>query len=256
MGCFRKKRPSLRRPSLSRTKAYSTNWGSSRRSAESQLPPFRFGNGASKLSTTTSVSLSDIFDESPAKERAPLSRNASTNYSMGPPKLRHPFSGVGGHSRGNGSPAHGHHRKSSNPFFRPRKQSRRSLSMFENPGDVMNQDESPLSADESVQTISDIEVGPTLNLPHFIPEDQPDCLPRLEKAVLVDLLNGKYNDRYENLIIIDCRFEYEYEGGHINGAVNYNDKEALAGNLFDQEIKPNTILVFHCEYSAHRAPIM
>jgi M-phase inducer tyrosine phosphatase len=128
--------------------------------------------------------------------------------------------------------------------------------MFENPGDVMKQDESPLSADESVQSISDIEVGPTLNLPHFIPEDQPDCLPRIEKNVLVDLLNGKYNDRYENLIIIDCRFEYEYEGGHINGAVNYNDKEALSSNLFDEEPKPNTLLVFHCEYSAHRAPIM
>lgn len=128
--------------------------------------------------------------------------------------------------------------------------------MFESPGDVIQQDESPCSADDSVQSISDIDVGPTLSLPHFIPEDQPDCLPRLEKDVLVDLLNGKYNDRYDNLLIIDCRFEYEYDGGHINGAVNYNDKDALATNLFDQEPKPKTILVFHCEYSAHRAPIM
>jgi M-phase inducer tyrosine phosphatase len=129
--------------------------------------------------------------------------------------------------------------------------------MFEHPDDVMQQeDDSGFPQSATVQPVNDIDAGPTLHLPHFIPDDQPDSLPRIEKSILIDVLNGKYNDRYENIVIIDCRFEYEYEGGHINGAVNYNDKEFLAAKLFQEDIKPNTILVFHCEYSAHRAPIM
>lgn len=125
--------------------------------------------------------------------------------------------------------------------------------MFEHPDDVMKQDD---DSSVNIQSLSDMEEGPTLHLPHFIPEDQPDSLPRIESTVLVDVLDGKYNDKYNDIIIIDCRFEYEYEGGHINGAVNYNDKEHLASKLFSEDTKPNTMLVFHCEYSAHRAPIM
>ena len=28
-----------------------------------------------------------------------------------------------------------------------------------------------------------------------------------------------------NLIVVDCRFEYEFQGGHIRGAVNISSKE-------------------------------
>lgn len=129
--------------------------------------------------------------------------------------------------------------------------------MFENPEDVMkDNDDATLHTSTALQSITDIDSSPKLNLPYFIPDDQPDSLPRIGNNVLVDILDGKYNDRYDNIIIIDCRFEYEYEGGHIDGAINYNDKEFLAENLFNKEMKPNTALVFHCEYSAHRAPIM
>ena len=57
-------------------------------------------------------------------------------------------------------------------------------------------------------------------------------------------------------MVIDCRFEYEYDGGHIEGAVNHNDKELLASQLFQTPMPGRTLLVFHCEYSAHRAPLM
>ena len=129
--------------------------------------------------------------------------------------------------------------------------------MFEHPNDVMKpEDDSGLASTGALQPIRDLEASPVLHLPHFIPDGQPDSLPRIESGILVDVINGKYNDRYENIIIIDCRFEYEFNGGHINGAVNYTDKECLAANLFQGDPKPNTVLVFHCEYSAHRAPIM
>lgn len=129
--------------------------------------------------------------------------------------------------------------------------------MFEHPEDVITQeDDSMILSSPALQSIIDIDSEPKLQLPHFIPEDGPDQLPRIESTVLVDVINGKYNDRYDNILVIDCRFEYEYEGGHINGACNYNDKEYLAEKLFSEEPKPNTALIFHCEYSAHRAPIM
>ncbi|KAL1966908.1 hypothetical protein VTN77DRAFT_3652 [Rasamsonia byssochlamydoides] len=238
-----RKRHGLLRPSLGRTKAHSAQLGIPRPAPESQSPPFKFGNGNSNLST--SMSLEDMFDESPPQERV-----IGKNGSLLGPRLKPPFGG-----RGNGSPGPGPIRKGSNPFMRPRKQCRRSHSMFEHPEDVVRQKEEGDTPEPSLGSIMDLEPTYTLQLPHFIPEDQPDSLPRIEKSILVDILDGKYNDRFENIMIIDCRFEYEYEGGHINGAVNFNDKEALAEQLF-RDPKPGTVLIFHCEYSAHRAPIM
>jgi M-phase inducer tyrosine phosphatase len=139
--------------------------------------------------------------------------------------------------------------------MRPRKQCRRSLSMFEHPADVIAEKEAKVSTNAPLQSISDIESSPSLQLPHFVPEEKADNLPRINKSTFIELLDGKFNDRFDHIMVVDCRFEYEYEGGHINGALNYNDKNQLAGDLF-RSVKPRTALVLHCEYSAHRAPIM
>lgn len=139
--------------------------------------------------------------------------------------------------------------------MRPRKQCRRSLSMFEHPGDVIAEKEAKVSTNAPLQSISDMESSPSLQLPHFVPEEKADNLPRINKSTFVELLDGKFNDRFDRIMVVDCRFEYEYEGGHINGALNFNDKNQLAGELFGS-VKPRTALVLHCEYSAHRAPIM
>ncbi|PBP15549.1 hypothetical protein BUE80_DR013714, partial [Diplocarpon rosae] len=153
----------LARPSLTRTKGYSTNT----LPRNPELPPFRFGAGSSKLSTSTSMSLGECFMESPPQERRPHSANSPSVSIMGPPRPSRPFGSMNGLSFRNGSPIGNHTRRPSNPLIRPRKQFRRSLSMFEHPGDRM---------------------------------------------------------------IVDCRFEYEFDGGHIDGAVNYNDKELLTGD--------------------------
>ena len=39
---------------------------------------------------------------------------------------------------------------------------------------------------------------------------------------LDNLLAGAYSDQIASYQIIDCRFDYEYNGGHIRGAVNMN----------------------------------
>lgn len=93
-------------------------------------------------------------------------------------------------------------------------------------------------------------------LPHFIPEDEPDSLPRIQQDTLLNVLNGNYNAHYDRIHIVDCRFEYEYNGGHIDGALNFNNKEELTEKLFDDGSSSSTLLIFHCEYSELRAPRM
>ena len=129
--------------------------------------------------------------------------------------------------------------------------------MFEHPNDILVENAAKYRSPNAplLHSISDVEAAPNLQLPHFVPENLADSLPRIDKGVLLDLIHGKYNGHFDNILIIDCRFEYEYEGGHINGAVNCTDKEHLVSQLFSPP-KPRTALVLHCEYSAHRAPIM
>lgn len=128
--------------------------------------------------------------------------------------------------------------------------------MFETPGDTMTSKTEDVASQTALQSVMDVEEAQEPVLPHFIPEDQNDNIPRISRATFLDLLDGKFNERYDQKVVVDCRFEYEYEGGHIDGAVNYNDKELLARHLFETPMEGRTLLVFHCEYSAHRAPSM
>ncbi|KAL3419270.1 rhodanese-like domain-containing protein [Phlyctema vagabunda] len=239
------------RPSLLRTKGYSTN--SMPRQNETQCPPFKFGAGSSKLSTSTSMSLGECFMESPPQERRPQSANSPSVSIMGPPRAKHAFGSMNGNSRVNGSPI-GHTRRPSNPWVRPRKQFRRSLSMFESPGDVVKG--KPEVQTNALQSVMDVDEPHQPVLPHFFQEGQPDSIPRIGKETLLEVLDGKFDERFDQRMIVDCRFEYEFEGGHIDGAINYNDKELLATQLFQTGLPGKTLLIFHCEYSAHRAPIM
>jgi M-phase inducer tyrosine phosphatase len=125
--------------------------------------------------------------------------------------------------------------------------------MFEHPGDVMKPKE---QAPSCLNTVMDVDELHQPVLPHFFQEGQPDSIPRITKETLLEVLDGRFDCNYDQRMVIDCRFEYEFEGGHIDGAVNYNDKELLATQLFQASLLGNTLLIFHCEYSAHRAPIM
>ncbi|KAI0133743.1 Rhodanese-like domain-containing protein [Xylariales sp. AK1849] len=93
-------------------------------------------------------------------------------------------------------------------------------------------------------------------LPHFLPEGENDTLPRILQTTFLNVLDGEFGEIYTHRIVIDSRFEYEYKGGHIDGAINYNDKELLARHLFETPIEGKVLLIFHCEYSSHRAPMM
>jgi hypothetical protein len=84
-------------------------------------------------------------------------------------------------------------------------------------------------------------------------------LASISPETLADLLAGKYSDVIENYIIIDCRYPYEYEGGHIDGALNLYLIEKLSDYLFKNPLKSTdtskrSIIIFHCEFSSERGP--
>ncbi|KAI5192153.1 M-phase inducer phosphatase 3 [Nematocida minor] len=58
-------------------------------------------------------------------------------------------------------------------------------------------------------------------------------------------------------VLIDCRFEYEYTGGHIQSAINITTQKEikkLFNDLLDEGKDSSLIIIFYCEYSSVRAP--
>lgn len=200
--------------------------------------------------------LSACFEASPSQERRPQTANSPSQSASRPRPHFGSLSGLGSSGVRNGSPITAHSRRPSNPFLRPRKLYRRSLSMFESPGDVLRTKKEP-TPPSSLQCVVDVDVDEphVPALPHHFPDGNNDSIPRISRETMLELLDGKYAEHFDHTMIIDCRFEYEYDGGHINGAINYNNKELLSSHLFAAP-KPRALLIFHCEYSAHRAPIM
>ncbi|KAL7752826.1 m-phase inducer phosphatase [Sorochytrium milnesiophthora] len=85
---------------------------------------------------------------------------------------------------------------------------------------------------------------------------KPGVIPLVTASTVADLLKGKFGKR--TYYIIDCRFPYEYEGGHIRSALNVNSYEQLH-NIFlksHERIGKDVIIIFHCEFSSQRAPQM
>uniref|UniRef100_A0A673T8P1 M-phase inducer phosphatase n=1 Tax=Suricata suricatta TaxID=37032 RepID=A0A673T8P1_SURSU len=75
------------------------------------------------------------------------------------------------------------------------------------------------------------------------------------------LLSGKFQSLIEKFYIIDCRYPYEYLGGHIQGALNLYSQEELYNFFLKKPIVPldaqkRIIIVFHCEFSSERGPRM
>ena len=63
----------------------------------------------------------------------------------------------------------------------------------------------------------------------------------------------------KNIVIVDCRYPYEYNGGHIKGAINLYRREDIIDTFITRTINcginiNNSILIFHCEFSSERGP--
>lgn len=91
----------------------------------------------------------------------------------------------------------------------------------------------------------------TLKLPKINQGSVAECN-CISNETLLDLLNGKFKE-IKNYQIIDCRFPFEYEGGHIQGSINLYTQDQLKEFLSKPK---DQILIFHCEFSKERGPRM
>ncbi|XP_060754293.1 cell division cycle 25 homolog d [Neoarius graeffei] len=100
---------------------------------------------------------------------------------------------------------------------------------------------------------------------------------------VASLIRGQFSTVVEDFLIIDCRYPYEYQGGHIKGAVNlYTESQILQaflqasstpqespavrrapagasvldtwGSINEGASSPRKLIVFHCEFSSERGP--
>lgn len=132
-----------------------------------------------------------------------------------------------------------------------------------------------LGASESMHILhsldedEEIDVGTTENfklnnanelLPGFL--GQNGDLTYISYSTLQNLLSGNYAPMIAAYQVIDCRYPFEFEGGHIRGAVNLY-KKRFVKELFREVIKVKRkydpsegreVIIFHCEFSSKRGP--
>ncbi|KFB42097.1 AGAP003301-PA-like protein [Anopheles sinensis] len=96
---------------------------------------------------------------------------------------------------------------------------------------------------------------------------QHSDLKSISGDTMARLLQGAFDDKVESFKIIDCRYPYEFEGGHIRGAKNLYTQEQIIEELIKSKNEPpqvtdgpdggsvrRHIVVFHCEFSSERGP--
>ncbi|XP_070971560.1 M-phase inducer phosphatase 2-like isoform X2 [Oncorhynchus clarkii lewisi] len=92
-------------------------------------------------------------------------------------------------------------------------------------------------------------------------EGKHQDLKYITPEMMVSALSGQLHHVVERIVVIDCRYPYEFEGGHIKGALNLYQEEQVEEYLLRTPIAPlspdhRVLLVFHCEFSSERGPGM
>lgn len=157
---------------------------------------------------------------------------------------------------------------------------------------------SSLSGPRRTKTTNDVLISkenvppvPTTALSHIVPgfgthelehkvlpcfPVKSDGLMRVSCQTVCDLMKGRFDDRISGFQIVDCRFAYEHEGGHIVGSINLNSIEQIqqhfltpgcglhaghalpprtqSGHPDEQGDTRKFVLIFHCEFSFKRGP--
>lgn len=89
-----------------------------------------------------------------------------------------------------------------------------------------------------------------------------DLLPRITEDDMHNILMGVHSKEFDEFIIIDSRFQYEYLGGHIKGAISISSQQDLEDKLINNcnhngsSSSPRKLVIFHCEFSIFRGPTM
>ncbi|KAL3158766.1 hypothetical protein ABBQ32_011494 [Trebouxia sp. C0010 RCD-2024] len=106
------------------------------------------------------------------------------------------------------------------------------------------------------KSFSPLESGPVSILP--LVDNALIGLPSVSCSTLAQLLAGQQDSRTSVPVkIVDCRYPYEYEGGHIPGSINIanpDDGVALTFGSNATSQGQNTAIILYCEFSSERAP--
>ncbi|XP_033632880.1 M-phase inducer phosphatase 2-like [Asterias rubens] len=112
------------------------------------------------------------------------------------------------------------------------------------------------------------KVAMALNCDHTVltgDRTKPDALPLCDgkhrdlKSITPETMCRVLRSEFPKVkehFILDCRYPYEYKGGHIKGAMNLYTKD-LVRNFFlekPMEEKEGRVIIFHCEFSSKRGP--
>ncbi|XP_055346873.1 M-phase inducer phosphatase 1-B-like [Paramacrobiotus metropolitanus] len=74
---------------------------------------------------------------------------------------------------------------------------------------------------------------------------------------LSQLMHKPLMHGFARLSIVDCRYPYEFQAGHIRGAVNIHSSEQLLTAFFSSTVEAKeerNVIIFHCEFSSKRGP--
>ncbi|XP_039555128.1 M-phase inducer phosphatase 2-like isoform X9 [Passer montanus] len=116
---------------------------------------------------------------------------------------------------------------------------------------------------ENLLASDDQELIGDFSKPHLLPtvEGKDPGLKYISPGTLDKVLSRCYSSFIESSVVVDCRYPYEYEGGHVKGAVNLPLQQDVEKFLLERPIVPQdtgkrVILIFHCEFSVERGPRM
>ncbi|ETN80058.1 hypothetical protein NECAME_09461, partial [Necator americanus] len=120
-----------------------------------------------------------------------------------------------------------------------------------------------------VQSSSVLEVGHH-HLPQFLEvkyhletltTNDSQAFRRIDARTLSQLMKSMSSEEFaQKYVLIDCRYPYEFNGGHIKGAINIYDTAKCEEVFFpsitsaQKEGIQRRIPIFYCEYSQKRGP--
>uniref|UniRef100_A0A914ZF79 M-phase inducer phosphatase n=1 Tax=Parascaris univalens TaxID=6257 RepID=A0A914ZF79_PARUN len=97
-----------------------------------------------------------------------------------------------------------------------------------------------------------------------VPRPQVDsgAFRSISVETFIELLSNMDDEQFaRRFVVIDCRYPYEYQGGHIKGAINIHNPEDIIEFFFPNNTEQfvdisRKIPIFYCEFSQKRGPTM
>lgn len=101
-----------------------------------------------------------------------------------------------------------------------------------------------------------------LRVQYHLPTTQSNCstsFRRIGAKTMINVLTSMTEEAFlKKFILIDCRYPFEYQAGHIKHAINFYDPEYVFNMFYSSPHHKlhDRIPIFYCEFSQKRGPSM